>query len=215
MKKSTILIAFLGLSFFSCEKQHVEEPVAEQVENQATMEEPTEIVNGVIRQSMIEWTGYKTNEKIGVSGKFDVVQVKNVQEGNTPEQVLEGAEIYAMINTLNSDNQARDQKLKDILFGTMRQTGQVKGVLKFRDNKTFLTLTMNKESKEYEVKSTFEKNIFTIEADVDLLDFNANTAVEALNAACLELHKGADGVSKTWSEVHIKGQIEFSEMFGK
>ena len=40
-------------------------------------------------------------------------------------------------------------------------------------------------------------------------------ALEALNQACLELHKGADGVSKTWSEVHIKGQVEFSDSFGK
>ena len=40
-------------------------------------------------------------------------------------------------------------------------------------------------------------------------------ALEALNQACLELHKGADGVSKTWSLVHIKGQVEFSDSFGK
>lgn len=47
------------------------------------------------------------------------------------------------------------------------------------------------------------------------MDFNTGKAMEALNQACFELHKGADGVSKTWSEVHIKGQVEFSDSFGK
>lgn len=200
---------------FSCQSEKTEEQVLPETETNITNEEPTEIVNGVIRQSMVEWTGYKTNEKIGVTGKFDVVQVKNVKEGNTAEEVLQGAEVFAMVSTINSDNQARDQKLVDVLFGAMNASSSIKGVLNFKEGKTYLTLTLNKVNKEYEVKSSFENNVFTIEADIDLLDFNANTAVEALNTACLDLHKGADGVSKTWSEVHIKGQIEFSEMFGK
>ena len=74
---------------------------------------------------------------------------------------------------------------------------------------------MDRVLEEYEVKSTFENNVYTIETDVDLMDFNAGKGLEALNQACLELHKGADGVSKTWSEVHIKGQVEFSDSFGK
>ena len=97
----------------------------------------------------------------------------------------------------------------------MINTGEIKGQLHFRDGKTFLNLTLNNASKEYEVKSTFENNVFTIETDVDLMDFNTGKAMEALNQACFELHKGADGVSKTWSEVHIKGQVEFSDSFGK
>ena len=97
----------------------------------------------------------------------------------------------------------------------MIDTKEIKGQIHFRDGKTYLNLTLNKSSKEYEVKSTFENNVFTINGTIDLLDFNASKALEALNQACLELHKGADGVSKTWSEVHIKGQVEFSEGFGK
>ena len=97
----------------------------------------------------------------------------------------------------------------------MTNTSEIKGQLHFREGKTFLNLTLNNTSKEYEVKSTFENNVYTIETDVDLMDFNAGKALEALNQACLELHKGADGVSKTWSLVHIKGQVEFSDSFGK
>lgn len=208
----------LAMSLSSCNNKTEEKVVTphENTVQNPTVEEPSEIVEGVIRKSGVEWTAYKTTEKVAVTGHFDVVLVKNAKEdGKTPQEVLEGADILASIPTINSDNIDRDQKLKDILFGSMANTTEVKGQLHFREGKTFLNLTLNNTSKEYEVKSTFENNIYTIDAVVDLMDFNAGKALEALNQACLELHKGADGVSKTWSEVHIKGQVEFSDSFGK
>ena len=78
-----------------------------------------------------------------------------------------------------------------------------------------INFTLNDVSKEYEVESKFENNTFTIHTTVNLADFNANAAVEALNKACFDLHKGADGVSKTWSEVDIEGIVEFSDNLGK
>jgi len=219
MRKIYTLIAICAtMSFYSCNNKTEEQPKEEQVENlqTETTEEPTEIVTGVIRKSNVEWMGYKTTERVGVPGHFDVVLVKNVnEEGKTPQEVLEGADIIALVSSLNTDMIVRDEKLKDILFGNMINTNEIKGQLHFKDGKTFLKLTLNNTSKEYEVQSSFENNVFTIEADVDLMHFNANKALTALNNACLDLHKGADGVSKTWSEVHIKGQVEFSESFGK
>ena len=208
----------LAMSLYSCNNKAEEkvETAHENTVQQPTVEEPSEIIEGVIRKSSVEWTAYKTTEKIAVSGHFDVVLVKSAkEEGKTPQEVLEGADIVATVPTINSDNIDRDQKLKDILFGNMTNTSEIKGQLHFREGKTFLNLTLNNTSKEYEVKSTFENNVYTIETDVDLMDFNAGKALEALNQACLELHKGADGVSKTWSLVHIKGQVEFSDSFGK
>ncbi|MGV0997610.1 hypothetical protein [Empedobacter falsenii] len=217
MKKLSIaIICCASVMLMNCTNKTEEKPVEQPAKPAITVEEPTEIVEGVIRKSGVEWTAYKTTEKVAVSGRFDVVLVKGAKEdGKTPQEVLEGANIIATVATLNSDQIDRDQKLKDILFGNMINTSEIKGQLHFRDGKTFLNLTLNNASKEYEVKSTFENNVFTIETDVDLMDFNTGKAMEALNQACLELHKGADGVSKTWSEVHIKGQVEFSDSFGK
>lgn len=218
MKKiSTAIVCCMSVMLMNCTNKS-EENVVEQheVKTEVTLEEPTEIVEGVIRKSGVEWTAYKTTDKVAVSGRFDVVLVKDAKEdGKTPQEVLEGANIIASVATLNSDQIDRDQKLKDILFGNMINTSEIKGQLHFREGKTFLNLTLNNVSKEYEVKSSFENKTFTVETDVDLMDFNTTKAMDALNQACLELHKGADGVSKTWSEVHIKGQVEFSDSFGK
>ncbi len=215
-KISTAIICCASVMLMNCTNKTEEKTEEQATKTAVTVEEPTEIVEGVIRKSGVEWTAYKTTDKVAVSGRFDVVLVKNAKEdGKTPQEVLEGADIIATVATLNSDQIDRDQKLKDILFGNMINTSEIKGQLHFKDGKTFLNLTLNNAFKEYEVKSMFENNVFTIETDVDLMDFNTGKAMAALNQACLELHKGADGVSKTWSEVHIKGQVEFSDSFGK
>ena len=44
----------------------------------------------------------------------------------------------------------------------------------------------------------------TMEALMDLDNWQAQTAIESLNEVCKELHTGTDGISKTWSEVKIE-----------
>ena len=39
---------------------------------------------------------------------------------------------------------------------------------------------------------------------MQLKDWNALGALESLNKVCFDLHKGADGVSKTWEDVAIE-----------
>lgn len=216
MKKILIVLGVVSLTAFSCTENKVEENVNTPVEEVVvTQEEPSDIVDGVVKNSVVKWTGFKTTEKLAVNGTFDAVQVTDTKEGSTPEQVLEGAKVRVVVSSINSGAEDRDGKLKMILFGAMDNTSDIYGVINFKGGKTYITFTLNNVSKEYEVASKFENNVFTINTTVDLVDFKANTAVEALNTACGDLHKGADGVTKTWSEVDIEGSIEFTEDFGK
>lgn len=216
MKKIALVLGIIGLSIFSCTEKKVEGTVdAPATEVVVSQEEPSDIVDGVVRNSIVKWTGFKTSEKLAVSGTFDAVQVSETKEGNTPEEVLQGAKIRVAVSSINSGLEERDGKLKMILFGAMENTSDIFGVISFKNGKTFIKFTLNNVSKEYEVKSTFENNVFTIQTTVDLVSFKANSAIEALNTACGDLHKGVDGVSKTWPEVEIEGSIEFSPEFGK
>ena len=216
MKKIAIVLALVGVTVFSCSENKIEETVEATVEEvEVTQEEPSDIVEGVVKQSTIKWTGFKTTEKVAVSGTFDAVQVTNTKDGKTPEEVLQGAKVRTVVSSINSGLDERDGKLKMILFGAMENTSDIYGVINFKGGKTYITFTLNNVSKEYEVASKFENNVFTINTTIDLAHFNANPAVDALNKACAELHKGADGVSKTWTEVDIEGQVEFTEDFGK
>ena len=217
MKKIAVILGVFSITFFSCSKEnsnddYAQEPISE---IEVSQEEPSDIVDGIVKSTNVNWTGFKTNDKIAVSGSFDGVRVVNTKDGTTPEEVLDGAKVIVSVASINSGLNERDGKLKMILFGAMENTSEIYGTINFRSGKTFIRFSMNNNSKEYEVKSTFINNKFTIETKVDLLDFNASTALEALNNACSDLHKGPDGVTKTWSEVDIVGEIEFTESFGK
>ena len=41
--------------------------------------------------------------------------------------------------------------------------------------------------------------------------FMADEALASLNKACFDLHKGADGVSKTWPDVEISVRAKFEK----
>lgn len=216
MKKIALVLSVVGLTIFSCTEKKTEEVVeTETVGTQVSQEEPSDMVEGVVKNAGVTWTGFKTTEKVAVTGKFDAVQVLDTKEGTTPEEILEGAKVRVPVSSIDSGMQDRDNKLKMILFGSMLNTSDIYGVINFKNGKTYITFTLNDVSKQYEVKSKFEKNTFTINTTVNLIDFNANSAVEALNKACFELHKGADGISKTWSEVDIEGTVEFTDNLGK
>jgi hypothetical protein len=51
---------------------------------------------------------------------------------------------------------------------------------------------------------TFPEGEFTASGSFDMLDFGLKTAFDSIHQACFEKHKGADGVSKTWTEVEVR-----------
>ena len=51
------------------------------------------------------------------------------------------------------------------------------------------------------------KDTIMINATMDLNVWETQNALASIHEACLELHTGADGVSKTWDEVGISAKI--------
>ena len=48
---------------------------------------------------------------------------------------------------------------------------------------------------------TLEDKLFSWESTIDVISWNALSGIDALNEECKDLHTGADGESKLWSEV--------------
>lgn len=159
----------------------------------------------------VEWTAYKTTDKVPVKGTFKKVEVANVKEGATPEEVLNGATFTIPVSSLFSSNDERDTKLKQLFFGVMSNTELISGKFMHKDNNSMLSIKMNGVTREIPVKTTFASNTFTMLGTLDLQEFNAQNAIESLNEACYDLHMGADGVSKTWDEVAIEGVFVFNK----
>ena len=203
MKKLSVLILGLAfVTFTSCKKE-------EKTETPTESKEQVKGLTIVNDSTKVMWTGFKTSDKVAVGGRFTQIELKDVKTGNSPEEVLEGVAFSIPVSSLFTDNPDRDSKLKTIFFGAMKNTELLSGILNFRNNQLFMTLSMNDVTKQIPLEYTYTDNLFSMKTTINLNDFGGGTALAAINKACYELHKGPDGVSKTWEIVDIMGEVLF------
>lgn len=156
----------------------------------------------------VSWTAFKTTEKVGVGGKFDQVMVVAGDKSTKIPEVLQQIKFSIPTNSTNTNNPDRDQKIINFYFGNMKNTdliiGQVKNVA--GDNNegvcTFF-LTLNEVEKELPLNYKVDDHKITLKGELDILNWQADDALNALNEACYDLHKGADGKSVTWPNVEL------------
>jgi polyisoprenoid-binding protein YceI len=154
----------------------------------------------------IQFGGFKTTDKVEVKGKFDKFTVSNTKEGSTGKEVFEGATIAILTSSVNTNNPDRDKKISTLFFGAMAVTDTIHASVKSIDESNGkITLGLNLNAIEKDLVLAYEQSGDTVRASgtIDLLTFEAQPAVDELNKACFDLHKGADGVSKTWSEANV------------
>ena len=172
----------------------------------------------------VEWTAFKTTEKVGVNGSFGEVILSGKQsKTGTFKAFLEqmGAEInLSGVAQVKTGNPARDKTLFESFFSLFKKKPVLKGTLKGvkgtdSEGDLNLNLTMNQKTKAVPMKYTRDdKGNFMAKGAIELNDFALQNAFASLHKACEDLHKGKDGVSKTWSEVEIKISAMISQKCG-
>jgi polyisoprenoid-binding protein YceI len=166
----------------------------------------------------VSFVGYKTTNKVGVEGKF----LNVTTEGQKARSKHTLAKLLALpvtvdLMSVDSGNPVRDQNLKTAFFGLMSSQKAVGRLtnLKMADTGATgtanLELTLNGVTKEFPVILTRNQDSVYGSVTIDTLAFGANKAFDALSKVCHDLHKGEDGVSKTWSEVEVKISHSFQK----
>lgn len=152
----------------------------------------------------INWTGYKTTEKVPVNGKFTKVDIIAGGEGNTVKEAIDNAEFSIPISSIFTSDSSRDYKIRKFFFGVMENTQLLSGTFKLEnDSVGYVNMTMNGITKKLPFNYTIDGKAFAMQTKMDILNWNAQSSIDSLNAVCKDLHKGLDGVSKTWAEVAI------------
>lgn len=158
----------------------------------------------------VEWTAYKTTDKLPVKGEFTTVNLDSYGQGSTVISVLDGAEFTINAMELVTGDESRDIKIKESFFGLMNEPGKITGEFMQSGNEWFVKLKMNGVSVEkLPAKVEITDNTAQITASIQLADFKALEVLEALNKACYDLHIGGDGISKTWDVVDISASVSF------
>ena len=158
--------------------------------------------------AQVRWTAFKTTAKKPVGGQFDQVNVTAGAKSTKITDVLKTIKFNIPTASTNTANEDRDAKIVNSFFGAMNATDRIIGQVKdaIGDNNsgtcTFY-LTLNNVEREATLNYTLEDALLTLTGEIDLINFQAENAVAALNNVCEDLHKGEDGVTKTWSIVEL------------
>ncbi len=213
MKKLAIL-SLLLVTFWSCQNDN-KAPKKEEQNSKEKLQTTQWVLNE--DASSIHWTGYKTTGKIPVKGVFKTFKIIGVKPAKDLKTMLQHAQAEITIASIFSNNEDRDKKLIGKLFGNMTDTDKIHGrIEKLASDGLSATLNVNMNAHEklvpVQIKIDENAGQISLNGKIDLLkDFQADQALNQFHKACFDKHKGADGVSKTWSEVGFKVILIFDK----
>jgi hypothetical protein len=199
MKKIILIVFIFSIipQFTACKSDEKKVVKKETVEKVAPFSLKT-------ANNKINFVAYKFTEKTGVKGKFKKVNITSGGEGNTAKEAIHNAEFSIPLSSLFTSDSSRDYKIRTLFFGVMDKTTLLSGKLVIEnDSLGYANIKMNNVTKKLPFTYSITGKEFSMSATMDVNNWNAQDALASLNTACLDLHKGADGVSKTWPDVAI------------
>ena len=189
----------LGGQLISCkqEKSSTAEP-----------EKPIVQIQASEAGSSMQWTAYKTTDRVPVKGTFKEVKIVSSTLSEDAAGALSDLGFEIPVNSIFTNDSIRDGKLQKFFFAVMENSMTLKGKFNVEtENSGKLEISMNGLSKELPFNYEVEKDTIHVSAKMDLNEWGAQAALESLNEACKVLHTGADGVSKTWEDVALNAKI--------
>lgn len=155
------------------------------------------------------WTAFKFSEKTAVNGKFNTRTVSGPTSASSPIELARGLSMEIDGASVETDNPARNATIGEFFFGKFKPSAKIQASVagvKGDDQKGTIDMkvTMNEVSRvvpfAYTVTPAGE---VTAKGSIDMLDFALKDAHDSIHQTCEELHKGKDGVSKTWTDVDL------------
>ena len=203
-----------ALVFFSCNNNNTQE--AKQKNSQIS-ENSYQLS---IENTKVIWNGYKTNDKLKVVGYFDEFSCdREEKKFSSIDELVNGLQFSIKSSSSVSGDPIRDKNLKDHFFSYLTKDFVINGTLGQPINDSidvdFSVFGQTKTLRfgcQYNIVPASPNSDYLIEirGSIDLeSQFGGLQAFNAISKKCHDLHKGADGVSKTWKQVdvHIKASV--------
>ena len=215
--KSFLLIFFLIFCCVSCTNNNVNEK-----ETAIVKIEDSVFYTFDKKNTKIIWNGYKTSDKIKVVGFF--TEFTTVYDDldtifNSPISLVSGLKFSINSASSSSGDEIRDSNLRQYFFNLLTEKFTINGVLGVPGSSSAglecpsdsIDVIFNVFSIERKIRFGYsfdnKKMLIEIKGPIRLgNEFGAIKAYNAIHEKCYDLHKGGDGVSKTWDivDVHVK-----------
>lgn len=209
MKKIVIVSFIVALAFnFSACKSETKKVNADETTIEA--KKSSAVFSLKTAKNEINFTAYKTTDKVAVGGQFNKVNILTGGEGNSIKEAIHNTEFSIPVSSIFTKDASRDYKIQKFFFGVMDNTKLLSGKLMIEnDSIGSASIIMNGVTEKVPFTYTITDKTFSIEATMDVNKWNATAALTSLNKACEVLHTGADGVSKTWNDVALNVTSSF------
>jgi len=157
----------------------------------------------------VEWIGFKTNSKVGVTGTFNHVDLQIKSSANFNE-FINSAKVKIDTSSLNSKMKFRDTNIISTLFN-LSSTKEIIATVKkvngsMKSGELEVEIVMNNNAKTILMKYDVKENNLIAKGSIDILDFSMHKSFNAFSAICKPFHEG-----KTWSEVSVSFDLFFTK----
>ncbi|WP_166385170.1 YceI family protein [Polaribacter sp. 11A2H] len=203
MKRVVVLslLMIVAFNFSSCKSDKKSD---KKVEDTIKTEKSAAAFSLEKAKNEINFVAYKTTDKIPVGGQFNKVDIISGGEGASIKDAINNTEFSIPVSSIFTKDTSRDFKIQKFFFGVMDNTKLLSGKLLITDDANGVAeIKMNGVTEKVAFTYTIVENVFKMTATMDITKWNASEALASLNTVCSDLHKGADGVSKTWSDVAL------------
>ena len=202
MKKLFVIIQLFF--FISCSAPVKSESV--NVPEEKQLSEKQEYIY-TLGEVLIKWTAFKHTAKAQVGGAFKSAVVKGFTESNNLNTAVSGVTFEIPVNSTSTNDTVRDYKIVNSFFKTMVNTDNITGKIISVDNNGTGLLAINMNNVEVQKTFSWEMDQTTkeiyIKTAIDVLNWGAQSSLDALNEVCLEQHTGPDGKNILWPNVDI------------
>ncbi len=195
LNKSIVALAIL-ISTTSCQEENSKKVEVEKEKKGLSYSDSN---------TKLEWTAFKTTDKIGVKGTFNSIIIENNAKASSVEDIISSTSFKIATSTVFTGNEGRDILLEKYFFDAMMNTDTIYGkFLSSKNGKGQVSIKMNNIENKSKFSYVFTNDTLTINTVILLDNWKGESAIESLNNVCLDKHTGPDGVTKTWSDVDLK-----------
>ena len=206
MKNLFSIALILCLSYSCSPEQETPEKSITAVPKEVKIEDVHDFTLGEV---MVKWTAFKHASKAQVGGKFDSdsIETSGFKGGTNLIDAVVGTSFKIPTSTTSTGDKTRDYKIVTSFFNTMANTKHITGTISSIDKNGTgnVLLKMN----ELEIEKNFNWELdqktfeFYLKTSINVFDWGALAALNALIEVCLEPHTGPDGGNKRWPDVDI------------
>ena len=193
MKKLFSIALILCLSYSCSSEQETPEKSITAVPKDVKIEDVHDFTLGEV---MVKWTAFKHASKAQVGGKFDSdsIETSGFKGGTNLIDAVMGTSFKIPTSTTSTGDKTRDYKIVTSFFNTMANTKHITGTISSIDKNGTgnVLLKMN----ELEIEKNFNWELdqktfeFYLKTSINVFDWGAQAALNALNEVCLEQHTG-------------------------